>query len=677
VLVETIAIERKVMRKAKKRFIEAKDLYRLNLVTAVAMSPDESEVAYTVETISEDRRKYFSHIHVANCNTGKSGQFTFGEVNDRGPVWSPDGESITFISTRNKKTGIYVIPSGGGAERKVIEEDGAFFRLAWTPNGQELVYAFRYNDSHYIKDEEKKKEVPLYRHITRLKYRWDGGSFLPRDCFHIWKVNVESGKARQLTKGKRDEFCHAVSPDGKLIAFVSNRARNEDINFCHWDLFVIPTNGHNERKIPTPPGPVFWPVFSPDGKTIAYYGHARPDSKGDIVNQHVWTVGVSGTPAARDLTPEFDRTTTDLTIGDMGEGNYMMPACWSPNGSRIYFVAMDTGNTHIFFVSSKGGRPARVTQKKCHVKDYSLNGHRKLVAALVSDPKTPSEVHLIPATSGGDSRGQVLISCNKELFSDVTLPRVREVWFRAYDGIRLQGWLMTPPNLNTKRKHPAILQIHGGPYCQYGFTFFHEMLFLASKGYVVFYTNPRGSGGRGETFASAIVGKWGIVDYPDLLAAADYLEKLPYVNKNRMGVTGGSYGGFMTNWIIGHTDRFAAAVTQRSVVNLESMVGSSAGGYQTTRTFGYPWIERDLYRKCSPLTYAENIKTPLLIIHSENDGLNIEQAEQLFATLKLMKKKVEFIRFPGESHGLSRHGRPDRRLARLEWILKWFDRYLK
>jgi dipeptidyl aminopeptidase/acylaminoacyl peptidase len=297
----------------------------------------------------------------------------------------------------------------------------------------------------------------------------------------------------------------------------------------------------------------------------------------------------------------------------------------------------------------------------------------------VSDLKTPGEVFYFPAQYNGDKNTQALTSSNKEFFAGISFPRVREVWFKGNDGTDLQGWLVTPPNFRRNKKYPALLEIHGGPQAQYGFTFFHEMLALASKGYVVFYTNPRGGGGRGETWAESIVADWGTIDYEDCMAAADYLEKQKYVNSKRMGVTGGSYGGFMTNWIVGHTDRFRAAVTQRSVVDLHSFIGSSDMGFQFNRIFnGYPWTNPEIYRRCSPLTYAKNVNTPLLIIHSEQDlRCGIEQAEQFFATLKLMKKRVELVRFPEEPHGLSRHGRPDRRVARLKWIVKWFDRYLK
>ncbi len=669
----------KAKKKSKKRFVEAEDIYRLSVVTSTAISPDEKKIAYTVETISEDKRKYFSHIYMADVISGESQQYTFGEVSDRGLVWSHDGTKISFVSTRNKKTAIYVMPSEGGAEKKLIEEDGSFSGLNWTPDGKELVYQFRYNDSHYIKDEKKKKEAPLYRHITRLWYRLDGAGWLPQDRFHVWKVDTASGKAMQLTKGKYDELSPTVSPDGKLIAFVSNRSKDPDLDSMRDDLFLIPIGGGKVRTITTPAGPVGMPSFSPDGKKIAYLGHANPEDSWGVSNFHVWAVGVTGKPAAKDLIPKFDRQLYDQTIGDIGEGFDAHRPLWSPDGKKVYFSASDTGCTHIFYVPARGGLPTRITKKKSHIKSFSLDGRMKIVAAGVADLRSPGDLHLFPAAYNGDSKARVLTNVNKGLFGGIKFPKIKEIWFKAYDGTRLQGWLVTPPNFNPKRKYPGILEIHGGPTAQYGFTFYHEMLFLASKGYVVFYTNPRGGGGRGETWAESIIGDWGTIDYRDCMAAADYLEKLTYVNPKKTGVTGGSYGGYMTNWMIGQTNRFKAAVTQRSVVDLKSFIGSSDMGYDLYREFGgQPWDVPETYDRCSPLTYAKNIKTPLLIIHSEQDlRCGIEQAEQLFTTLKLMKKKVELVRFPEEPHGLSRHGRPDRRIARLEWILKWFDRYLK
>jgi acylaminoacyl-peptidase len=663
--------------KSKKRLVEAADICRLDLMTSVAMSPDEKRVAYTVKVVSKDKRKYFSHIHILNCDSGESRQFTFGKVSDREPVWSPDGKLIAFVSTRDKVTGIYIMSSDGGAERRIIEIDGAVMSLVWTPDSRELVYAFRRSDSHDIKDKEKKREAPLYRHITSLAYRQDGVGFFPKDRFHIWKLSLETGKTKQLTKGNHNDFMPTVSPDGRWIVFCSRR--QEVVPPFITKLFLIPVNGGKERAIPTPKGIAWAPSFSPDSRTISFGARGNPEELFGVTNFHVWTVGIRGKPPARDLTPTFDRSINNNTVSDLQELSQSLPT-WSSDGKRIYFIATDCGSSHIFYVPSTGGRPVQVTREKCHVMGFSLSGRSRKIAAIVSDLTTPCQLRIMPATGGGDSDSTVLANSNEDLLSKMTTPTTKEVWFKAKDGTDLQGWLVTPPKAIRRRRHPAILQIHGGPVVQYGFTFFHEMLYLASNGYVVLYTNPRGSTGRGESFASTIRHEWGTREgYGDLMDAADYLGELPFVDENRMGVTGGSYGGFMTNWVVGHTDRFRAAITQRSIASMASFVALANGGTDLGRAFGrYAWTDPEWYTRVSPLTYAENINTPLLIIHSENDlGPKIEQAEQLFTTLKLMKKKVEFLRFPAESHGLSRSGRPDRRIARLKWILRWFDRFLK
>jgi len=666
-------------RSKKKKILEAGDFCRLEVPVEVVLSPDESKAAYIVEEISKDKKKYYTHLFVADIKSGEKRQYTFGKVNDRNPVWSPDGVYIAFLSTRDKKSGIYIIPTEGGSERKLIEEDGAFASLKWTPDGKELVYIFRYNDSHSEKDEKKKKEAPVYRHITRIFYRLDGAGYLPEDRFHIWKVNVENGETKQLTKGsKYDDVSPEVSPDGKWIVYVSNHSADPDVDWNRQDLFLIPIDGGRAKKIDTPEGPLDAPSFSPDGKKIAYVGHDNPDDGWGVTNHHIWVVGIKGRPAAKDIIPKFDRHATDTTIGDIGEGFYVPPLHWSNDGKRIYFASSDLGSTHIFYAPSKGGLPTRVTKRNCHIKSYSMAGKKKTIAMVYSDLSTSGEIHVIPAKYEGDKKPQKLAAFNEDFFKEFDFPKTKEVWFKGHDGFDLQGWLVTPPGFKKTKKYPAILEIHGGPRAQYGFTFFYEMQYLASCGYVVLYTNPRGGTGRGETFADAISGGWGDIDYMDCMSAADYLENLSYVNKNKIGVTGGSYGGFMTNWIVGHTDRFKAAITQRSVVNLESFYGSSDIGYSLFREFdGHPWKNRENYVMRSPLTYAQNVKTPLLIIHSEQDlRCNVEQARELYAYLKMMKKKVEMVLFPEEPHGLSRHGRPDRRIARLNWIDKWFKKYL-
>ncbi len=661
----------------KKRSITAEDLYRLRIPTSVAISPDERRVAYTVERMDEEEKAYFANLWVCAIGTGETTQFTHGNVADSQPTWSPDGHHLAFVSRREKKLGVYVIAAAGGAEREVIELDGTVQDLQWAPDGKHLVFALRYNDSHYIKDEKQKKEPPVYRHITRLWYRLDGVGFLPKDTFQVFSLNVEGGALRQVTKGTRHNLLPHVSPDGRLIAYMSNRSRNPDLDWLKLDLFIVPLTGGKEKRVPTPPGPVFTPRFSPDGRTIAYLGHDRPDDW--FAPLHVWKVGLGGRPRARDLMPGFDRTANDESITDSSDTHFSAPLIWSADGKRLFFLCSDTGATHLFSVPASGGRPTRIFKGRCHLKGVSIAGGTRRAAILYADLNNPGDIVICPTTYGAESKAVRHTNLNGFLRNEVRLGRTRDVTFRSFDGTEVHGWIVQPPDFKPGRKHPAILEIHGGPRAQYAYSFFHEMQYLAANGYVVLYANPRGGGGQGETWTAAIIGDWGGVDYKDCMAAADYLEKQPFVNRTRMGVTGGSYGGFMTNWIIGHTNRFRAAVTQRSVVDERSFVGSSDMGFHFKRSFsGWPWTNPEVYERCSPITYFKNVRTPVLVIHSEKDlRCNIEQAEQMFTMLKLLHRKVEMVRFPDEPHGLSRHGRPDRRIARLEWIVKWFDRYLK
>ncbi len=667
------------LRKRPRRKLTAEDLFKYQVLTSISISPDERYVAHTVERIDADDNKYYTNLHLLDLKNGATVQFTHGKQSDSKPYWSPDGKTLAFVSTRDKKTGIYLMPAAGGAERKLIELEAAIGALNWTPDGKKLIFCMRYEDSHFIKDEKKKKEPPVYRHITRLFYRLDGYGFLPKDTFQIYSLDIAGAKLTKLTGGKRDNGDPCLSPDGKLIAYVSNRAKDPDLDDLRMDLFVITVDGGRERPVPTPAGPIESPRFSPDSKSIAYIGHDNPNDAWGVTNAHIWLVGLNGAPKARDLMPKFDRMAVDQSIIDLAEGHGPSGLSWSADGKRLFFLSSDTGATNLYYIPRSGGKPTRIYKGKCHVKSFSVNGPCRTAALILADLNNPGDLVTCPTVYGGESKAKKHTDLNPFLRTEIRLARTRDLMFQSFDGTEVQGWLVTPPEFNPKRKHAAILQIHGGPRVQYAHTFFHEMQFLAAQGFVVLYTNPRGGSGRGETWAGAIAGGWGDLDYRDCMAAADFLERQKFVDSKRIGVTGGSYGGYMTNWIIGHTNRFRAAVTQRSVVNLTSFFGASDIGYSLSREFdGYPWTNRENYEKCSPITYYKNVKTPVLILHNESDlRCGIEQAEQMFAMLKVLGKTVEFVRFPQEPHGLSRHGRPDRRIARLEWLLKWFKRYLK
>jgi dipeptidyl aminopeptidase/acylaminoacyl peptidase len=423
------------------------------------------------------------------------------------------------------------------------------------------------------------------------------------------------------------------------------------------------------------------PAFSADGKTLAFVGAFMKD-RGDSFwrDLHLWTIPVSG-GEPREITPGFERTVGNVSISDTREvGQEFEPPLWSPDGKTLTFVYSDSGSAGIGRVSAQGGKVERITPLGRDLSGLSTDAAGGRIAFVVSDHTHPAEVAVLDAREGGEPR--ILTRHNQAFLESRFIGAPEEVWVPTADGVRVHGWILKPYGYEPGKRYPAILEIHGGPHMQYASTFFHEMQHLAGKGFVVMWTNPRGSHGYGEAHTGAIQRNWGGPDYDDLMKVTDHLAGLDYVDPSRLGVTGGSYGGFMTNWIVGHTDRFRAAATQRSVVNLYSFFGESDFGYHFRYEFhGLPWEDEETalrYLRMSPLHYVKNIKTPLLILHSDEDHrCPISQAEELYTALKVQKREVTMVRFEGESHGLSRGGRPQNRLERLKRIGGWFDRYLE
>lgn len=664
----------------EKHAITAEDLYDLELISDCQISPDGRHVVFSVQRVDRETEKKYANLWVVPTDGGPARQFTYGDQVDSQPRWSPDGTAIAFLSTRRdeKQAQIFLIPFGGGEARPLTDLKGQFGAFQWSPDGKRFVCAFRKKDQEDVEREEdkRKKELGIVaRHITRVHYKFDGVGFLPKERWHIWTIDAQTGEGEQLTDSEiYDEQEPCWSSDGKSIVFVSNRSDDPDFNPDAIDLFVMPAEGGDLRKIETPLGHKALPSLSPDGLWLAYTGR---EGRGEYWrNQGLWIVPFAGDGPAQHLTENYDFSVSSLTLNDLG-GAVMMPPAWSNDGKTLYFQVSRHGNTVLKSISLDGGDLQTVIGDDGVVGPFSLDESRTKLAYFHADMKDPGQIWVHDLSSG---RSRQLTRFNEDILEAVDLGEVEEVWFKGAAGNDLQGWILKPPGFDPSRKYPSILEIHGGPLLQYGNLFMHEFYFLAAQGYVVYFCNPRGGQGYGEEHARAIWGNHGTADYDDVMAWVDFVAQKPYIDTERMGVTGGSYGGFMTNWIIGHTHRFSAAVTQRSISNRTSHYGSSDVNWRREMMFGDepPWENVENYWRQSPLKYIGNARTPTLVIHSENDmRCPIEQGEQIFVALKRLGVEAEMVRFPDEPHGVSREGRTDRRIVRLNHILRWFDRYLK
>lgn len=666
---------------SKKRFVTAEDLYTLQQLSDVCISPDGKQVIYRLQRVDRKTEKKFGNLWIVPTKIGEPRQFTHGDQSDSSPRWSPDGGTIAFLSSRNgngKPSQIHLIPCDGGEARKLTSIDGEIGIAGWSPDGRKLLCTVRKTDAEALereKDEQKKKLGVVVRHYTRLFYKMDGYGYLPHERMHIWTVDARTGKGRQLTEGAiYDETSPTYSPDGRQIAFVSNRTDEPDAHPDYDDIFITPADGSTPRKIKTPIGGKSMLSFSPDGKWLAYL--SREGENLHYKNTSLWVVPVNGSQPARNLTEIYDLHTTADVITDFGATETGTPV-WSNDGKSIYFQAAVHGSAVLRRIDLDGSNMLEVIGEGGALGSVSFDESQKQVAYFYGSQYDTPQIHLHKLD---DRPARHLTQINRGFFSAVKLPKVEEVWYKGADGTDLQGWIMFPPTFDPKKKYPSIFEIHGGPWTQYGKFFMHEFNYFASNGYVVYFTNPRGGRGYGEKHSKAIWGNFGGPDYDDLMNFADLIAKKPYIDNKRMGVTGGSYGGFMTLWIVGHTSRFKAAVAQRSVTNWVSMWGSSDFNwiFQFWAKSGSPQESMDKLWNMSPVKYLGNTKTPTLIIHNEHDHrCPIEQGEQAFVALKRAGVETEFVRFPEEPHGLSRVGRTDRRIARLNHILRWMEKHLK
>ncbi|HEX5417848.1 MAG TPA: S9 family peptidase [Chloroflexota bacterium] len=667
-----------------KRPITAEDLLRIKVPGDVRVSPDGQRVVFSVRSVDSEENAYFSHLWIANLRGGSAArQFTHGKVSDAAPRWSPDGKQIAFVRAREGDSQIWLIPTDGGEARPWTRlPEGHVGEPIWSPDGERIAFTYRPGDPDFTrkarKERETSKKSTPARRISRLHYRLDGYGWLELRQ-HIWLGVVDGETVTQITDGDEDDESPTWSPDGKTVAFLSNRSENPERTPQAVDLWLVatdlPTYPTTEfRRVPTPIGEKAGCAWSPDGRWIAYVGAETGEDPWLPRHGRLYVVSPTGGDA-RCRSAELDRGIGTLALSDCQNAPSLARVEWDHDSRWLTFVAGDRGNAALFRVSVEGGAPTRLTEGSELVTGFSTAGGA--TAAIIAGPTEIGDIYRLEA----DNRRVGLSGLNAGWQAEVELAEPEEIWLNAPDGSPVQAWVLKPPGFDPRRRYPAILSVHGGPHAQYGNVFFHEFQLFAARGYVVAYGNPRGSANLGETYMRGTAGDWGNADLPDFNTIADHLANLPYVDAERVGVCGGSYGGFSTLWIVGHTGRFRCAIADRSVSHLMSWNGQTDVPMEPDGYYpGNAWNEPTALLAGSPASYLANCRTPLLLVHSEGDWrCPIGQSQEAFTTLKRLGRcRVEMIWYPPEtSHGMSRGGPPDLRLDRLSRYLAWFDEYLR
>jgi len=674
---------------ADKRPIAIDDIYRINSVEDPRVSPDGQWVAFVRVTIDRMENGYKRNIWLWPTVGGEPRQLT-RSGKDFYPRWSPDGRSLALVSARDGKPQIYVLPveAPGGEARAVTSMPNGAISPAWSPDGTQIAFLASLNAEEREKEargekpeppsdklegkhrkerqeEDEKKRLDPYP-VLRIPFR-AGTAFLGDRYTQVYVINAaEAGKPednlpRRLTDIDANHEPPAWSPDGQFIYTSRQVDISKDEPFRDNSLFRIRLSDGVSEQITDDQYVCYGVQPSPDGQWLAYIRFPRHERS---VTEHINRLAIQTASGgeARDLNVELDESALDYF--------------WMADSSAIVFNTNTRGDCPIRRVSPQGG--AVETLSHGRFKSVSVTvGPRGEAAYTASTPSQPIELYTMSA--GGEA--QQVTHFNKEWLESIIIQNVHELKWTSPDGNEVQGWYLLPVSYEEGRKYPLVVNIHGGPHVMWGpseASMFHEWQTHAAQGYVVFFCNPRGSDGYGEAFIQALHAAWGDVAFKDVMSGVDALLAKGFVDADRMAVTGGSYGGYMTAWVIGHTDRFKCAVSQRGVYNLLSFYGTSdvpsliSGEFSTE-----PWEGHDVLWKHSPLAYAHQIKTPLLILHAENDyRVPIEQAEQLFAYVRRSGGTVEFIRFPRDGHELTRSGEPDHRVSHITHQVNWFNKYL-
>jgi dipeptidyl aminopeptidase/acylaminoacyl peptidase len=637
----------------EKRKITVDDMHVFKSVGTPLISPDGKMIAYTISFYCPEEKKSISDIHLMDIDGTNKRRLTTHPGSESGVTWSPKSGRIAFSAHREgDKSQIYIIDIRGGEAVRLTDLDTDASSPLWSPDGKWIAF---YSTLGRMYSKEFEEELGDVRFITHLRYyhsrSWDDGK--RRRIFVVPADGSEEPK--QLTDGEcadEGDRSMAWAPDSSEIAFVSNRDE-EWWNTIDTNIYTVSVPGGEMKQITTNQGPDHNPAYSPDGSKIAWRSIFTYNYESE--NYKVVAADRDG-GNRKTLTKGLDRSVRSFK--------------WSPDGIRIYFLFGNEGIHHVNSVPAAGGAFEDVMVGRHTINSFDIMPDGKTFIVRKGDDTHQTEIHAFYGAF------RQLTRLNDAIMERFFVQPVEEIWFKSPDGSDVQGFLIKPVGFEKGKKYPLVLSIHGGPHGMSSISYRHYFQCLAASGYAVLYTNPRASLGYGEKFSRDIWEDWGGRCYEDLMAGVDHVLKQGFVDEKRMGVTGGSFGGYMTNWIVGQTDRFAAAVTVAGLSNLTSFYGTTDEQFFPECEFkGMPWTNKEVYLTHSPIWYAENFKTPTMIIHGQYDfRVRTEQAEQMFTALQKAGVPSVYIWFPDEGHGVRK---PVHRKLYYKLIFDWFDHYLK
>jgi dipeptidyl aminopeptidase/acylaminoacyl peptidase len=624
------------------------------MLSEPSFSPDGRRIAFSVRRANLEDDAYDSDVYIADAKGGKCTPFTTGKK-DSDPRWSPDGKSILFVSRRGMKkeekgNALYVISAEGGEARMLKRSEDGVDGPKWSPDSKSI----------YFLSFVGKKSKDDVKVIDRMQFWFNGLGFVYNRRKHLFRVELETGKVKQLTSGSFDVADFEVSHDGRKVAYF---ATTVDLKPYVVDLFVIGSSGGKRTKLTRSNMEIASVAWSPDDRTVALAGNDFP--AGFASHTRVYTLNIR--TRKLELVDGVDRNKANALNSDArakahGPGNLT----WTKDG--IYFLQADGGAVRLYRLKP-GGKPELLVGGDRSLEGYDVSGGA--IAFVAMDGSHLEELYI------SRGREKALTSLNSRVRRDLEIISPEHLTFKASDGVQIEGWVVLPRG---RSKVPGVLYVHGGPKTAFGYSYMHEFQAFAGAGYAVMFLNPRGSDGYSEEFAD-IRGKYGTRDFDDLMEGLDrILERFPRIDGSRLAIAGGSYGGFMANWAVGHTKRFKAAVSDRSIASWISFWGTSDIGphFTSDQVGGDPWSSEEKLLNDSPLRYVPSVETPVMLVHSMEDyRCWMVEGLEFFTALKKLGKEAELVLFPGENHDLSRVGKPKHRVQRLNQYIRWFDKHLR